>query len=311
MELIERIKEQKEKIFTSTGENVKIDSIMIDDNGLLSSYFYNPDSLHEMRSISKVMIVLAYGIAIDRKMVVKDQPITTETYVYPILKNLTTIKKENVEKIKKWQIKTLLTYSTGYANQMFSEKFIKGRDEKTFIDYVLNYDLPNNPNEKYVYNNAEIFLLSVYFQEAFGINITEFILKEIFNPLGIKKFVWKNYDKYCPGGTGLYISHNDLFKIGELILHKGYFNGKQIISKKFIEEMCSAQIITPYAIKPERVLPKTSVGYIMHISRDGYFFKDGTNGQYMIINFDKNLLITILSSEKEMKYVTEILRDII
>ena len=311
MELIERIKEQKEKIFTSTGENVKIDSIMIDDNGLLSSYFYNPDSLHEMRSISKVMIVLAYGIAIDRKMVVKDQPITTETYVYPILKNLTTIKKENVEKIKKWQIKTLLTYSTGYANQMFSEKFIKGRDEKTFIDYVLNYDLPNNPNEKYVYNNAEIFLLSVYFQEAFGINITEFILKEIFNPLGIKKFIWKNYGKYCPGGTGLYISHNDLFKIGELILHKGYFNGKQIISKKFIEEMCSAQIITPYAIKPERVLPKTGVGYIMHISRDGYFFKDGTNGQYMIINFDKNLLITILSSEKEMKYVTEILRDII
>ena len=311
MELIERIKEQKEKIFTSTGENVKIDSIMIDDNGLLSSYFYNPDSLHEMRSISKVMIALAYGIAIDRKMVVKDQPITTETYVYPILKNLTTIKKENVEKIKKWQIKTLLTYSTSYANQMFSEKFIKGRDEKTFIDYVLNYDLPNNPNEKYVYNNAETFLLSVYFQEAFGINITEFILKEIFNPLGIKKFVWKNYDKYCPGGTGLYISHNDLFKIGELILHKGYFNGKQIISKKFIEEMCSAQIITPYAIKPERVLPKTGVGYIMHISRDGYFFKDGTNGQYMIINFDKNLLISILSSEKEMKYVTEILRDII
>lgn len=311
MELIERIKKQKEKIFTSTGENVKIDSIMIDDNGLLSSHFYNPDSLHEMRSISKVMIALAYGIAIDRKMLVEDQPITTKTYVYPILKNLTTIKKENVEKIKKWQIKTLLTYSAGYANQMFSEKFIKGRDEKKFIDYVLNYDLPNNPNEKYVYNNAEIFLLSVYFQEAFGINITEFISKEIFNPLGIKKFVWKNYDKYCPGGTGLYISHNDLFKIGELILHKGCFNGKQIISKKFIEEMCSAQIITPYAIKPERVLPKTGVGYIMHMSRDGYFFKDGTNGQYMIINFDRNLLISILSSEKEMKYVTEILRDII
>lgn len=116
MELIERIKKQKEKIFTSTGENVKIDSIMIDDNGLLSSHFYNPDSLHEMRSISKIMIALAYGIAIDRKMLVEDHPITTETYVYPILKNLTTIKKENVEKIKKWQIKTLLTYSAGYAN---------------------------------------------------------------------------------------------------------------------------------------------------------------------------------------------------
>lgn len=75
--------------------------------------------------------------------------------------------------------------------------------------------------------------------------------------------------------------------------------------------MCSTQIDTPYAVKPERVLPKIGVGYIMHISRDGYIFKDGTNGQYLIINFNKNLLISILSSEKEMKYVTEILRDLI
>lgn len=57
MELIEKIKRQKEEIFISTGENVKIDSIMIDDNGALSSYFYKPDDLHEMRSISKVLIL--------------------------------------------------------------------------------------------------------------------------------------------------------------------------------------------------------------------------------------------------------------
>ena len=77
---------------------------------------------------------------------------------------------------------------------MFSEKVIRGLDEKTFIDYVLNNDLPNEPNDKYIYNNAEIFLLSVFFQECFG--IADFINKEIFNPLGIKKHVCKNYDKY-------------------------------------------------------------------------------------------------------------------
>ena len=57
MELIEKIKRQKKKVFTSTGENVKIDSIMIDDKGALSSCFYKPDDLHEMRSISKVLIL--------------------------------------------------------------------------------------------------------------------------------------------------------------------------------------------------------------------------------------------------------------
>lgn len=57
MELIEKIKRQKKKVFTSTGENVKIDSIMIDDSWELSSCFYKPDDLHEMRSISKVLIL--------------------------------------------------------------------------------------------------------------------------------------------------------------------------------------------------------------------------------------------------------------
>lgn len=75
--------------------------------------------------------------------------------------------------------------------------------------------------------------------------------------------------------------------------------------------MCSTQIETPYAVKYGKVLPKVGVGFVMHISRDGYVFKDGTNGQYLILNFEKNILISILSSETNMEYVTEILRGII
>ncbi len=219
--------------------------------------------------------------------------------------------KDNIDKIKKWTIKTLLTYSAGYENQMFSNKFIKDIYPKNYVEYCLNYPLKNQPNTKYVYNNAEPFLLSVCFQEYFGINIKDFIVKEIFKPLKIKDFIWKNYDKYCPGGTGLYLSHKDLFKIGQLILSKGNFEGRQIISKRYIEQMCSTQMQTPYAVKPERVLPKESVGLVMKISRNGYVFKDAKNGQYLIVNFDKNLLITILASEKEMQFVTEILRGVI
>ena len=52
-------------------------------------------------------------------------------------------------------------------------------------------------------------------------------------------------------------------------------------------------------------------GYFTFVSRDGYIFRDGTNGQYIIVNKEKNLLITIMASEKQMKNVTEILRGII
>ncbi len=151
-------------------------------------------------------------------------------------------------------------------------------------------------------------MLSVYFQEKFNENIKDFIVGEIFKPLGIEEYIWENYGKYCPAGTGLYISHHDLFKVGLLILNKGNYEGQQLISKKYVEKMCSCRLKTPYAVKPARVLPKEGVGYVMHISRDGYSFKDGTNGQYLIVNFKKKQLITILASESEMSYVTEILR---
>ena len=49
----------------------------------------------------------------------------------------------------------------------------------------------------------------------------------------------------------------------------------------------------------------------MNISRDGCAYKDGADGQYIIVNFAKNQLITILSTEPEMQYVTEILRGLV
>ena len=75
--------------------------------------------------------------------------------------------------------------------------------------------------------------------------------------------------------------------------------------------MCSIKLKTPSAYKAERVLPKIGIGYFTFISRDGYVFRDGSNGQYIILNKDKNLLITIMSTEKDMKNITEILRNLI
>ena len=259
-----------------------------------------------MRSISKVLTALACGILIDREI------ITEDTLVYPIVKDLVNITNLTaLEKVKKWKIKHLLTYSCGYPTQMFSRKFIQDKNPSEFLDYLFNYDLIYEPGEKHVYNNAETYILSVIIQLLTGKNLSDFVNEEIFKPLNINSYEWKNYGDYCAGGTGLLLSHRDMFKIAELIFNQGVFDGKQLISQKYIAAMCSTQIATPYDTKPERVLPKYGVGYIMHISRDGFVFKDGTNGQYIIINKAKNLLITILASEIDMPCVLEILRDLV
>lgn len=223
---IEDIKNNKDKL-SKLLPSLNIDSIFLEQNGKIDKIFYNVECLHELRSCAKILVAMAIGIAIDKKLIVDGTPLSLDTKVYNSIKNVTNISNKNsIEKIKNWKIRDLLTHTTGYESQMMSEKYIKD------------------------------------------------------------------------------IEKDKLF-------NEGSYNNIQVVPKEWINEMCKSQLEVPSEYKPERVLTKIGVGYYTFISRDGYIFRDGSNGQYIIANKDKNILITIMSSEKEMKNVTEILRDLI
>lgn len=299
-------------ILSKTLQSLNIDSIFIEQNGKTEKYFYKEEQLHELRSCAKLLVAMAIGIAIDKGLSIAGEPLTLNTKVFPIIKDIANIiNKSNINKIKEWTIKDLLTHTTGYETQMMSERFIQDIDKDKLVDYALNYDIPYEVGTRFAYNNVEPFILSVFFQEAFNQNLTDFINESIFKKLNVLDYKWENYGKYCPGATGLYLKHSDFHKIGQLLLNEGKYDNNQIISSNWIKEMCSMKLETPSAYKSERVLPKIGIGYFTFISRDGYIFRDGSNGQYIILNKDKNLLITIMSTEKDMKNVTEILRNLI
>lgn len=307
---INKIKENVDTITKKVGLN--IDSIFIEQNNNLEKVIYTNENLHELRSYTKLLVSMAIGIAIDDKMLVNGIPLSLNTKVYPSIEKIVNIKNENnLLKFQKWTIKNLLMHTTGYESQMMSERYINGIDKNRLLDYALNYDIPFEVGIRFAYNNAEPFILSVFFQETFGMNLKDYINEKIFKKLNIKDFKWDNYGKYCPASTGLYLKHSDFHKIGQLLLNNGKYNGEQIIPENWIKEMSSMQLETPTAYKPERVLPKLGIGYYTFISRDNYIFRDGSNGQYIIVNKDKRILITIMSSEKDMKNVTEILRGLI
>lgn len=310
---IEKINNNVDKI-SKKFSSLNIDSIFIEQDNDIQKIFYKNEELHELRSCCKLLVAMAIGIAIEEKLLVDGIPLSLETKIYPSIENITNIKNiNNLEKIKKWTINNLLTHTTGYEKMIMSAKEIKEKnlDINNIIDYVLNVDIPYEVGKKFTYNNVEPFILSVFFEETFGINLSNYINQKIFKKLNIKDYKWDNYGKYCPGCTGLYLKHSDFHKIGQLLLNDGVYNNEQIIPKNWIKEMSLIQLKTPSEYKPDRVFPKIGVGYYTFISRDGFIFRDGSNGQYIILNKDKNILITIMSSEKNMKYVTEIFRDII
>ena len=308
---INKIKENIDSLSKEIG-SLNIDSIFIEQDGKLDKVFYKNEQLHELRSCSKVLVAMAIGIVIEDKMLVNGISLSLNTKIFPSIKKIVKIKnKNNLLKIQKWTIKNLLTHTTGYESQMMSERYIEDVDKNELLDYALNYDIPFDVGTRFAYNNVEPFVLSIFFQETFGINLKDYINEKIFKKLNIEEFKWDNYGKYCPAATGLYLKHSDFHKIGQLLLNKGRYDGKQIIPENWIVEMTSMQLETPSAYKPERVFSKIGVGYYTFISRDNYIFRDGFHGQYLIINREKKLLVTIMASEKDMKNILEIFRDII
>lgn len=287
-------------------DSFNIDSIFVEENEQIQKIIYKEYPLHELRSCSKLITALAVGILIEKEMILLEEEI------YPVIKDLVTIKrKSNIKKIEKWTVRDLLLHQTGYEGQMMSERYIENIDKENLLEYALNYDIPYEVGTRYAYNNVEPFIFSAFLKEKLNINLSDFVYENIFLPMNILEFKWDNYGKYCPGATGLFLSHENFHKIGQLLLNDGKYQEKQIVPKTWIEEMCKMQLETPSMYKEERVLPKVGVGYYTFISRDGYIFRDGAAGQYIILNKEKNLLITIMSTEKDMKNITEILRGIV
>lgn len=284
---------------------LSIDSLYIQNKSDLN-IIIDFENLHELRSCSKLLVAMAIGIAIE------DNLFSLEEKVYNYLEKYIT-NDNNKDKIKKWTIRTLLTHTTGYDNMLMSNKEIteKNLDKTKLLEYVLNYDITNEPNTTYIYNNVEPFIISVLFKEKYNIDLEDYIKENIFNKIEINNYSWEKYGEYCPGCTGLYLLPKDFHKLGMLILNDGLYNNVSVVPSNWINEMIKMQIETPHMVKKERLFPKYGAGYFTFISRDGYIFRDGTNGQYIIINKEKELVISIMSSEKNMSNITEIFRNIL
>ena len=136
---------------------LSIDSLYIEQKNNLN-VLIDSNKLHELRSCSKLLVAIAMGIAIEQGLFSLNEKVYN--YIEKFIYN-----ENNKEKIKQWTIKTLLTHSTGYSKMIMSQKQILEEDlDKTKLhEYIFNYDIENEPNKEYVYNNVEPFTISILF----------------------------------------------------------------------------------------------------------------------------------------------------
>lgn len=317
----EKLRNAKDK----NGNTLNMDSIIISQGTEIFKHsFKNEDVQNDLRSLSKPIIAISIGMAIESGLRLRGELLSLDTKIYPFFKNRVKIVKQvNVEKWEQVTLRHLLTHSIGYAEGLMFSKQIKDKDPSTLLDYVFNTDIVNESGTTFVYSNVGPYILSVLIQEELGINLSEWINQTLFQKIGIINWEWKNYGKYCAGATGLKLYHDDLHKIGEILINKGLYNGQRIVSEYWIDLMTTKQISTfggdfpngqrtePTVYDPNRVFPKWGYGFFVYICENGNYYIDGTDGQYIIVLKDKGILITTFGHQSDMKPITECFRELL
>jgi CubicO group peptidase (beta-lactamase class C family) len=190
---------------------------------------------HDMRSVSKSMVSLLVGIAIDRELIKSaDEPVVK---FFPDYSALKTAGWDNIT------LRHLLTMSSGiqwdenraWKDPQNDEPHL-GNEADPFR-YVLSKPIATPPDTVWNYNGGGTDLLGNIIERVSGQSLETFAREALFTPLGISDWEWMKYrNEHVAAAAGLRLRPRDAAKIGQLVLNKGEWAGRQIVSAKWIEQ---------------------------------------------------------------------------
>lgn len=229
------------KLFSQlkNGEN-RIHSVLlvVNDQLIIEEYFngHSGNEPHDLRSTTKSIRSILMGIAIDKGFV-KDVDDPISKYLKSPVPN-----KNLDDRKERITIKNLLTMSSGLDCNDWDQKS-KGQEDKVYkkkdwLQYTLDLPMVNDPGTVSNYCSMGAILIAEIISRASGMTIDQFAENYLFGPLGITNVTWGHTSdkEVIPSGKRLYMTSRDMAKIGQLTLNEGMWNGKQVVSRKWVEE---------------------------------------------------------------------------
>lgn len=199
--------------------------VILKDNKLVSeSYFGKPKEKLEIMSCTKSVVNLAVGQLIDAGRIKSlDQPVYE---FYPEWK------QGNKKLIT---VRHLLNHTSGLQNTRNAT--VEIYPSPNVINLALAAELSDAPGTRFSYNNKAVNLLAGIIEIASGKRMDLYIADKIFQPLGITDYKWGLDASGVPFAmAGLQLNAVDFAKIGQLVLNKGEWNGRRIVSEQWIDE---------------------------------------------------------------------------
>ncbi len=293
------LNEMMQKLVDGTYPNVHSILIIKDGKLVFEEYFYEYDKnkLHELRSATKSFVSALTGIAIEKGYIKSINEKVLPYFSEYTFKNIT----ENKKRIT---IENLLTNQSGLDCDVYNANATGNESimayEKDWIQYSLDLPMNDSAGGKGQYCSSNPIILGRIIEKATKTYLPEFAKQTLFKDLGIKNFEWHFKPDSSSGETFCQVNlrPRDMAKFGLLYLNNGLWNGKQIISKNWVEQ----------SLDKHTVVAGLDYGYLWwtkYLDANGtrYYGKlaQGNGGQKIYIFKELNLVTVITAGHYNMQ----------
>lgn len=249
-------------------------------------------------SAAKSIISLLIGIAIDEGKI--------KSVEEPAGNYVPHFKTNGLDKIR---IKDLLTMSSG-TNYFEGDKSYfsmnaygyYGEDEEYMVSMM---EKKEAPGVYWQYRSGDTQVLGLIVEKAFGQSISALVSERFMKPMGANAdalWLLDGAEKHEKAFCCFNAVARDYAKFGQLVLNKGNWNGKQIVSEKYIAEATTPA--TSLKDRTENDQPVDFYGYqYWMVNHNGVhaIAQNGLFGQYVFIIPAKNAVVVRLGESKVTK----------
>jgi CubicO group peptidase (beta-lactamase class C family) len=196
---------------------------------------FSAERLHEVRSITKSMVSLLYGIALrDGKVPSPDAPLLAQFPQYADIAER--------EQRSRWTIAHALTMTLGIEwNEDIS--YDDPRNGQTAMEaaadrcrYVLERPIVAAAGERWNYCGGATALIGKILENGTGQKAHDYARAVLFDPLGLGPTVWRiSRDRELNFPSGLAMRPRDLARVGQLLVDRGKAGAQQLVPADWLD----------------------------------------------------------------------------
>jgi CubicO group peptidase (beta-lactamase class C family) len=219
---------------TIRARRLPVHSLLIARHGriVLDAYFrpFADNQLHDVASVTKSVISTLVGIAWSER---KIGSLNT-----PLLALLPEARIQGDALKSRITLGHLLSMTSGLdCRGNGGGNFLQAMEQSShWTDFALARDEVAAPGTTFTYCAGNMHLVSAVLSEKTGMNAAEFARDRLFEPLGIEHVSWaKDRDGISHGFSDLKLQPRDMAKLGMLWLHRGLWDGRQIVPSQYLD----------------------------------------------------------------------------